>query len=139
MRWAKIKNKLFCYLKCTLFKIIMISNKRLKWIVFLHWSEASSTKMTSFNRWLGDLSITECTVLNRVDHASLWKQIITLEEGRFSRNLPGSLHLLVNRWKIVMIKGVDMCNFLKKQLKQKTTCYWFSNLPLIPGVRQWPV
>ena len=132
---------MFCFLDFKQFKIqhyIGISIKRLKYIVILHWSEASSTKMTSFNRWLGDLSITECTVLNRVDHASLWKQIITLEEGRFSRNLPGSLHLLVNRWKIVIIKGVDMYN-KKKQLKQKTSCYWFSNIPLIPWVRQWPV
>lgn len=36
-------------------------------------------------RWDGDLSNTECTVLNRTDQASLWKHITTDVCGRSSK------------------------------------------------------
>ena len=56
-------------------------------------SDLSSTRMISLSRWLGDLSITECTVRSRMDQASLWKQMMTLVEGRFFPYRLGALHL----------------------------------------------
>ena len=56
-------------------------------------SDLSSTRMISLSRWLGDLSSTEWTVRNRMDHASLWKQMMTLVEGRFFPYRLGALHL----------------------------------------------
>ena len=47
-------------------------------------SEASSTNIISVKSWCGDLLITECTVLNNVDQASLWKTIITEVVGNTS-------------------------------------------------------
>ena len=59
-------------------------------------SDLSSTRMISLSRWLGDLSSTEWTVRNRMDHASLWKQMMTLVEGSFFPYRLGALHLRTN-------------------------------------------
>lgn len=56
-------------------------------------SEKSSTRMISRIRCSGDLSSMECTVRSKTDHASLWKHTITDVWGRFSKYLPGFLHL----------------------------------------------
>uniref|UniRef100_A0A182QIN5 Uncharacterized protein n=1 Tax=Anopheles farauti TaxID=69004 RepID=A0A182QIN5_9DIPT len=48
-------------------------------------SEKSSTRITSFTRWSGERSSTECTVRSSTDHASLWKQMMTDVGGRSSR------------------------------------------------------
>ena len=49
--------------------------------LFLPWSEKSSTKTISFKSAVGDLFITEWTVLNMVVLASLWNMMITLADG----------------------------------------------------------
>ncbi|MPD06543.1 hypothetical protein E2C01_102358 [Portunus trituberculatus] len=49
--------------------------------------------MISLRYWGGERSRIECTVRRRTDHASLWKQTITEVSGKFSKNLPGALHL----------------------------------------------
>ena len=59
----------------------------------LRMSEASSTRTISWMRCRGDRSMTEWTVLSRVDQASLWKQMITLVFGRFFMKRSGALHL----------------------------------------------
>ena len=56
-------------------------------------SEASSTSTISLSRCLGLLSMTECTVRNRIDQASLWKHMMTEVVGRSPRKRPGALHL----------------------------------------------
>ena len=45
-------------------------------------SLASSTSITSSKNSFGDLFIMLCTVRSKVDHASLWKTIITLVFGK---------------------------------------------------------
>ena len=45
---------------------------------------ASSTRMTSLRSLLALRLMTECTVLSRVDHASLWKMTITDALGNLS-------------------------------------------------------
>ena len=40
--------------------------------------------------------MTEWTVLSSTDQASLWKQMMTLVDGRLSKYRPGSLHLKFN-------------------------------------------
>ena len=49
--------------------------------LFLPWSEKSSTKTISFKSAVGDLFITEWTVLSMVVRASLWNMMITLADG----------------------------------------------------------
>ena len=49
--------------------------------LFLPWSEKSSTKTISFKSAVGDLFITEWTVLSMVVLASLWNMMITLADG----------------------------------------------------------
>ena len=71
------------------------------------------------------LSMTECTVLNSVDQASLWKHMITDVAGRFEPNRPGSLHLSDNEsLSILPTMGTRVAGH---------------NLPFIPGVRQGSV
>ena len=75
-------------------------------------SEKSSTRMISFNRWGGDLSMMLCTVRSRTDHASLWKHTTTLVSGKLSLYFR-SLHL---QW------------FIKKSLNHmfhNTYLQWF--------------
>lgn len=56
----------------------------------------SSTMTISCRNCLGDISMTLCTVLIRVDQPSLWKTNMTLAEGR-SSGYCQYLHLLVNQ------------------------------------------
>ena len=56
-------------------------------------SDLSSTRMISSRRCAGERSSTECTVRSRMDQASLWKQMITLVDGRFFPYRLGALHL----------------------------------------------
>ena len=60
---------------------------------YLRMSDASSTRMISVSNSFGDLSIIEWTVLSSMDQASLWKQTITLVEGKLLACRPGALHL----------------------------------------------
>ena len=64
---------------------------------YLRMSEASSTSIISLTKWVGDRSMTEWTVRNRVDQASLWKQIITLVVGSSDKKRSGALHLKLTR------------------------------------------
>ena len=70
-------------------------------------SEASSTKMISLTRCVGDLSSTEWTVLSRVLQASLWKQMITLVVGKSDRKRPGTLHL-INRFIVTLTEYIKI-------------------------------
>ncbi len=79
-------------------------------------SDASSTRMISLSRCLGDRSMTECTVRSRIDQASLWKQMITLVVGRFVRNRPGALHLHGQN------QQNEMCIYLLKLYMK--SCVW---------------
>lgn len=63
------------YIKRTIYLYLAIRN--------VPRSLASSTRMISFNSALGDLFITDQTVLSRVVHASLWKTITILVSGRY--------------------------------------------------------
>ena len=49
--------------------------------LFIPWSEKSSTNTISFKSAVGDLFITEWTVLSMVVRASLWNMMITLADG----------------------------------------------------------
>lgn len=70
-----------------------ISGCPAKITIFLLISDASSTRIISFRRWLGDRSITEWTVRSKMDQASLWKQIMTDVDGRSDKKRFGALHL----------------------------------------------
>lgn len=76
---------------------LMSNNKQQQWncflIEYLRISEKSSTSIMWPSRGAGDRSRTECTVLNRTDQASLWKQMIISVGGRSSIYRPFSLHL----------------------------------------------
>ena len=78
----------------------------------------SSTMTISCRNCLGDISITLCTVLIRVDQPSLWKTNMTLAEGR-SSGYCQYLHLLVNQSEV---KGH------RKKQGQSLTLYTLKNL-----------
>ena len=91
-------------------------------------SEASSTKIISLTKWVGDRSMTEWTVRNRVDQASLWKQIITLVVGSSDKKRSGALHLKLTRDR-------DASNFLKVSYSHILLTYFWRSTHFHIGVR----
>ena len=84
--------------------------------------------------------MTECTVLNSVDQASLWKQMMTDVAGRCEPNRPGSLHLSENESVSILpvLEGVSTYHsslgsgrVLCKDIRSLT--YWLNALLLHPS------
>jgi len=75
-------------------------------------SLASSTRMISFSSDLGDLFITDQTVLSKVVHASLWKTITMLVSGRYLGYFlflqPSSLMSFNDRFREIMSLAIRL-------------------------------